>query len=242
VSAADTALVLFSGGQDSTVCLAWALERFARVETVGFHYGQRHAVELDRRPRLRERMAAMRADWKTRLGDDHVIALDALGAISDTALTRDSAIELSADGLPTTFVPGRNLIFFCFAGALAYRRGARHLVGGMCETDYSGYPDCRDATIKAMGEALRLGMARPIEIHTPLMWIDKAGTFALAREIAGQQFLDLVIEESHSCYLGERGQRHVWGYGCGACPACQLRAQGYEAFVAGEIRSGAAAR
>jgi 7-cyano-7-deazaguanine synthase len=234
VSAADTALVLFSGGQDSTVCLAWALERFARVETVGFHYGQRHAVELDGRPRLRERMAAMRADWKTRLGDDHVIALDALGAISDTALTRDSAIELSADGLPTTFVPGRNLMFFCFAGALAYRRGAGHLVGGMCETDYSGYPDCRDATIKAMGEALRLGMARPIEIHTPLMWIDKAGTFALACEIAGQQFLDLMIEDSHSCYLGERGQRHVWGYGCGACPACRLRADGFAKFKDGK--------
>jgi 7-cyano-7-deazaguanine synthase len=235
-----TALVLFSGGQDSTVCLAWALERFAKVETVGFNYGQRHAIELDARPRLRERMAALRPAWKARLGEDHVIALDALGAISDTALTRDAAIEMSAEGLPTTFVPGRNLIFFCFAGALAYRRGARHLVAGMCETDYSGYPDCRDATIKAMGEALRLGMDRPIEIHTPLMAIDKAATFALAREIAGEPFLDLVIEESHSCYLGERGQRHAWGYGCGTCPACQLRARGYEAFIATDMKSGAA--
>ncbi len=227
----DTALVLFSGGQDSTVCLAWALERFARVETVGFDYGQRHAVELAVRPRLRERLTALKPEWKTRLGEDHTIKLDALAAISDSALTRETAIEIADNGLPTTFVPGRNLIFFSFAGALAYRRGARSLVAGMCETDYSGYPDCRDDTVKAMQVALGLGMARRVTIHTPLMWIDKAGTFALAEEIAGQPFLDIVVEDTHSCYLGDRTHRHEWGYGCGGCPACQLRAQGFAAFM-----------
>jgi 7-cyano-7-deazaguanine synthase len=227
----DTALVLFSGGQDSTVCLAWALERFARVETVGFDYGQRHAVELAVRPRLRERLASLKPGWKTRLGEDHIIKLDALAAISDSALTRETSIELADNGLPTTFVPGRNLIFFSFAGALAYRRGARHLVAGMCETDYSGYPDCRDDTIKAMQVALGLGLDKRITIHTPLMWIDKAATFALAEDIAGQPFLDLVVEDTHSCYLGDRTQRHDWGYGCGTCPACQLRRQGFAAFM-----------
>jgi len=227
----DTALVLFSGGQDSTVCLAWALERFARVETVGFDYGQRHAVELAVRPRIRGHMTALKPDWKARLGDDHLIKLDALAAISDTALTRATAIEIADNGLPTTFVPGRNLIFFSFAGALAYRRGARHLVAGMCETDYSGYPDCRDVTVKAMQEALGLGMDRHFTIHTPLMWIDKAATFALAEEIGGEAFLDLVVEDSHSCYLGDRAQRHDWGYGCGQCPACQLRAKGFATFM-----------
>jgi 7-cyano-7-deazaguanine synthase len=233
---AEKAVVLFSGGQDSTVCLAWALERFAVVETIGFDYGQRHAVELAVRPRIRERMAALNAGWAARLGEDHVVKLDALGAISDTALTRERAIEMSAGGLPTTFVPGRNLVFFCFAGALAYRRGAAHLVAGMCETDYSGYPDCRDASIQTMAQALRLGMDHPLDIHTPLMWIGKAATFALAREIAGKPFLDLVIEESHSCYLGERGRRHAWGYGCSTCPACTLRAQGYAEFMKGEVQ------
>jgi 7-cyano-7-deazaguanine synthase len=227
----DNALVLFSGGQDSTVCLAWALQRFARVETVGFDYGQRHAVELAVRPRLRERLAMLKSDWKTRLGEDHIIKLDALAAISDSALTRETTIELADNGLPTTFVPGRNLIFFSFAGALAYRRGARHIVAGMCETDYSGYPDCRDNTIKAMQVALGLGLDKRITIHTPLMWIDKAATFALAGEIAGQPFLDLVVEDTHSCYLGDRTHRHDWGYGCGECPACQLRAQGFTAFM-----------
>jgi 7-cyano-7-deazaguanine synthase len=227
----DTALVLFSGGQDSTVCLAWALERFAHVETVGFDYGQRHAVELDVRPRLRERMAALNADWKARLGEDHMVRLDALAAISDTALTRETTIEMSANGLPTTFVPGRNLIFFCFAGALAYRRGARHLVAGMCETDYSGYPDCRDDTVKAMQVALTLGLDKRVSIHTPLMWVDKASTFAMAEELGGKGLLDLVIEDSHSCYLGDRTHRHGWGYGCGECPACQLRAQGFAKFM-----------
>ena len=227
----DTALVLFSGGQDSTVCLAWALERFSRVETIGFDYGQRHAVELSVRAGLREKMAALKSGWAARLGDDHVIKLDALAAISDTALTRQTAIEIADSGLPTTFVPGRNLTFFCFAGALAYRRGARHLVAGMCETDYSGYPDCRDDTIKAMQVALSLGLDKRVAIHTPLMWIDKAETFALADEIGGKAFLDLLIEDSHSCYLGDRSKRHDWGYGCGTCPACELRAQGFAKFM-----------
>jgi 7-cyano-7-deazaguanine synthase len=227
----DTALVLFSGGQDSTVCLAWALERFARVETVGFDYGQRHIVELDVRPRIRERMAALDPGWPARLGDDHMITLEALAAISETALTRETAIEIADNGLPTTFVPGRNLIFLAFAGALAYRRGARHIVAGMCETDYSGYPDCRDDTIKAMQLALTLGLDKRVTLHTPLMWIDKAETFALAEEIGGQALLDLVVEDSHSCYLGERSRRHDWGYGCGTCPACQLRAQGFRKFM-----------
>ncbi|HEY6859008.1 MAG TPA: 7-cyano-7-deazaguanine synthase QueC [Pseudolabrys sp.] len=229
--ATDTALVLFSGGQDSTVCLAWALERFSSVETVGFDYGQRHAIELSVRARLRARMGALNADWKTRLGEDHLVKLDALAAISETALTRETAIELGDSGLPTTFVPGRNLIFFCFAGALAYRRGARHLVAGMCETDYSGYPDCRDDTIKAMQVALTLGLDKRVTIHTPLMWVDKAGTFAMAEQIGGKAFLDLVIEDSHSCYLGDRAQRHDWGYGCGTCAACQLRARGFVKFT-----------
>jgi 7-cyano-7-deazaguanine synthase len=232
----DTALVLFSGGQDSTVCLAWALERFARVETVGFHYGQRHAVEMEVRGRLRTGMAALNPAWAARLGEDHVVNLDALAAISDTALTRDTAIELAENGLPTTFVPGRNLVFFCFAGAIAYRRGARHVVAGMCETDYSGYPDCRDDTVKVMQVALSLGLDKPMTLHTPLMWIDKADTFALAEDLGGQPFLDLVIEDSHSCYRGDRTQRHDWGYGCGDCPACALRAQGFAKFISRKAR------
>jgi 7-cyano-7-deazaguanine synthase len=232
---AQKAIVLFSGGQDSTVCLAWALERFSRVETIGFDYGQRHAIELSVRARLREKMAALNSGWAARLGGDHMIKLEALAAISDTALTRQTAIEIADSGLPTTFVPGRNLIFFCFAGALAYRRGARHLVAGMCETDYSGYPDCRDDTVKAMQVALTLGLDKRIAIHTPLMWIDKAETFALAVEIGGEAFLDLLIEDSHSCYLGDRGKRHDWGYGCGTCPACQLRAQGFTKFKTSKL-------
>jgi len=235
---ADSALVLFSGGQDSTVCLAWALQRFARVETVGFQYGQRHAVELAVRLPIREKMAALNDDWKARLGHDYLLSLDALGEISDSALTRDSAIEIAANGLPTTFVPGRNLLFLGYAAALGYRRGAFDLVGGMCETDYSGYPDCRDATIKAMARALTLGLDRPIAIHTPLMGFDKAATFAFALELGGKSFLDLVVEETHSCYLGDRSHRHEWGYGCGACPACQLRGQGFAKFTAGlELKS-----
>ena len=229
----DTALVLFSGGQDSTVCLAWALERFETVETVGFQYGQRHAVELDVRPAVRAALSGLDARWAQRLGDDHMIDLASLGQISDTALTRDVAMEMADNGLPTTFVPGRNLVFLTFAAALAYRRGARHLVAGMCETDYSGYPDCRDDTIKAMQVALTLGMDRRFVVHTPLMWIDKAATFALAQEIGGERLVQAVVELTHSCYRGDRSRRHDWGYGCGECPACELRAAGYVKWKAG---------
>ncbi|MEI9805298.1 MAG: 7-cyano-7-deazaguanine synthase QueC [Pseudolabrys sp.] len=227
----QAALVLFSGGQDSTVCLAWALERFARVETIGFDYGQRHAVELEVRDRLRQGLTAMRPEWKARLGEDHIVKLDALAAMSDTALTRETAIEIADSGLPTTFVPGRNLIFLCFAGALDYRRGTPHLVAGMCETDYSGYPDCRNDTVQAMAAALNLGLGKPVTVHTPLMWIDKAATFAMAQDMGGQALLDLVVEHSHSCYLGDRSHRHDWGYGCAECPACRLRAQGFAKFM-----------
>jgi 7-cyano-7-deazaguanine synthase len=229
----EGALVLFSGGQDSTVSLAWALTRFPRVETVGFEYGQRHGIEMTVRPRIREKLAALDPKWKTRLGDDHVINIDTLGAISDTSLTRNVQIEMTTSGLPSTFVPGRNLIFFAFAGAVAYRRGLRHMVAGVCETDYSGYPDCRDDTIKAMQLALGLGMDRRFVIHTPLMWIDKAATFELAERIGGKPLAELVIEETHSCYMGDRTHRHEWGYGCGDCPACRLRASGYEKYHAG---------
>jgi 7-cyano-7-deazaguanine synthase len=228
----DGALVLFSGGQDSATCLAWALDRFPHVETLGFDYGQRHRVELDRRAALRQGLSALDPVWAGRLGPDHTLPLAALGEISDTALTRDSAIALAKDGLPNTFVPGRNLVFLTFAAALAYRRGLRHVVGGMCETDYSGYPDCRDDTIKALQVALNLGMERRFVLHTPLMWIDKAQTWALAESLGGRALVDLVVEESHTCYLGERGTRHDWGYGCGACPACDLRAKGFSRYLA----------
>jgi 7-cyano-7-deazaguanine synthase len=227
-SSHDKALVLFSGGQDSTVCLVWALERFSHVETIGFAYGQRHAVELEVRPLIRDRLMALRPVWSERLKDDHVVEIDALAAISETALTRNVAIEIAESGLPTTFVPGRNLIFLSFAGAVAYRRGAKHLVAGMCETDFSGYPDCRDDTIKAMQLALGLGMDRRFVIHTPLMWIDKAATFALADELGGDPLVHLLVEETHTCYLGDRSHRHEWGYGCGECPACRLRADGFK--------------
>src|SRR5215469_12883378 len=228
----DTALVLFSGGQDSTVCLAWALERFDRVETIGFDYAQRHKVELDARLRVRARITTLRPAWAARLGDDHAVRLDALSALCDTALTREIAIEIAESGLPTTFVPGRNLVFFAFAGALAYRRGAKHLVAGMCETDYSGYPDCRDDTLKAMQVTLGLGMDRRFVIHTPLMWIGKAQTFGLAFTIGGDALVDLLVEETHTCYLGDRSQRHPWGFGCGECPACKLRAEGFARWMA----------
>jgi 7-cyano-7-deazaguanine synthase len=224
---AERAVVLFSGGQDSTVGLAWALDHFLQVETVGFDYGQRHCAELDARQRIRERIERLRPDWAGRLADDHLICLDALGAISQSALTRDVEIATADSGLPNTFVPGRNIIFFAFAGALAYSRGAKHLVAGMCETDFSGYPDCRDDTVKAMQVALTLGMDRRVVIHTPLMWIDKAATFEMARAIGGAALLDLIIEETHTCYLGDRSRRHPWGYGCGTCPACRLRADGF---------------
>ena len=227
----NSALVLFSGGQDSTVCLAWALERFVRVETVGFDYDQRHRAELEARPRVRERMRALDPAWAQRLGEDHLLHLGALATISDTALTRAVAIEIGESGLPTTFVPGRNLVFFAFAGALGYRRGAKHLVAGMCETDFSGYPDCRDDTIKAMQLALNLGMERRFVIHTPLMWIDKAATFALAHEIGGDALLEVLVEDTHTCYLGDRSQRHDCGSGCGTCPACRLRADGFAKWM-----------
>lgn len=228
----ETALVLFSGGQDSTVCLAWALTRFERVETIGFDYGQRHAVEMDCRPRVRDEIATAFPDWGARLGDDHVVDLSFLGALGDTALTRDVAIEMGDNGLPNTFVPGRNLLFLTTAGALAYRRGARHLVGGMCETDYSGYPDCRDETMKAMQLALNLGMEKDFIVETPLMWLDKAATWALADDLGGTRLIELIVEHTHTCYKGDRTRRHDWGYGCGDCPACVLRAKGYEAFAA----------
>jgi len=232
--ATASALVLFSGGQDSATCLAFALARFARVETVGFDYGQRHRIELEQRGKIREGLARLSPLWAERLGEDHTITIEALGAISDTALTRAAAIAFDASGLPNTFVPGRNILFLTFAAALAYRRGIGHLVGGMCETDYSGYPDCRDATIRAVEKALTLGMDRPLEIDTPLMWIDKAATWKLAEELGGEPLVRLIVEESHSCYLGERGKRFDWGYGCGECPACRLRAAGWEKYRAAQ--------
>jgi 7-cyano-7-deazaguanine synthase len=227
------ALVLFSGGQDSTTCLAWALAEFDAVETVGFDYGQRHAVELDCREAIRDALAALWPERAPRLGPDHMVRLDALGAISETALTRDTEIAMADSGLPTTFVPGRNLVFLTFAAALAYRRGCRHIVLGVCETDYSGYPDCRDDTIKAMQVALNLALERRFVLHTPLMWRDKAETFALAQELGGGALVDLVVEETHSCYRGDRNTHHAWGYGCGACPACDLRADGWRRWRGG---------
>jgi 7-cyano-7-deazaguanine synthase len=223
----DSALVLFSGGQDSTTCLAWALERYAHVETVGFDYGQRHRIELDCRSTI---LAALQRDfpsWATRLGDDHLLDLSILGQLSETALTQDKEIAFAASGLPNTFVPGRNLLFFTFAAAIAWRRGIKHLVGGMCETDYSGYPDCRDDTLKALQVALNLGMEQRFVVDTPLMWIDKAQTFQLANDIGGETLMRIVLEHTHSCYLGDRTRRHDWGYGCGTCPACELRSQGW---------------
>jgi len=227
----QSALVLFSGGQDSSTCLAWALDRFERVETIGFDYGQRHRIELVQRDTIRKRLRSEYPAWMSRLADDHTIDLKSLGALSETALTRDAEIAFGAEGLPNTFVPGRNIVFLTFAAALAYRRGIKHLVGGMCETDYSGYPDCRDDTIKALQVALNLGMQRRFVVHTPLMWIDKAQTWALARELGGVKLVEMIIEDTHTCYLGDRGDRHEWGYGCGSCPACVLRAEGFRQFV-----------
>ncbi len=226
-----TALVLFSGGQDSTTCLAWALDRFARVETIGFDYGQRHRIELDCRQRLREALARLRSRWAGALGDDHMVDLTMLVGLSDSALIESRAIEMQANGLPNTFVPGRNLMFLVTAAALAYRRGATVLVGGMCETDYSGYPDCRHATMQAMQQALTLGLDSPLDIATPLMFLTKAQTWALAKQLGASALVDVIVEDTHTCYLGERGQRHAWGYGCGHCPACALRAAGYLAFL-----------
>ena len=223
-------LVLFSGGQDSTVCLAWALSRFARVEMVGFDYGQRHKSELAARPRILEKLRTDFPDWTGRLGPDHLLPLDILKAIGGSALTDDVKIEMGENGLPTSFVPGRNLMFLTAAAALGYRRGIAELVGGMCETDFSGYPDCRDETVQATARALSLGLARPITVHTPLMWIDKAATWRMAEQLGGKVLVDLIVEESVTCYEGDREHRHDWGYGCGHCPACELRAAGYEKF------------
>ena len=228
-----TALVLFSGGQDSTACLAWALARYARVETVGFDYGQRHRIELDCRLAVRDQLATHFPHWADRLGLDHLLDLRLLGQLSDSALTSERAIEMAANGLPNTFVPGRNLLFLAFAATLAYRRSASVLVGGMCETDYSGYPDCRDNTLKAMQVALSLGLDAPMVVETPLMWLNKAQTWALAAGLGGQALTDLIVEHTHTCYLGERGMRHAWGHGCGQCPACRLRAAGHQAWQGG---------
>ena len=229
---ARTALVLFSGGQDSTACLAWALQHYARVETVGFDYGQRHHIELDCRVTVRAELLKAFPHWAERLGDDHLLDLRLLAQLSDSALTSERAIALQANGLPNTFVPGRNLLFLTFAAALAYRRGASVLVGGMCETDYSGYPDCRDNTLKAMQVALSLGLDAPMVVETPLMWLSKAQTWALTAQLGGQALTDLVVEHTHTCYLGSRGARHAWGFGCGTCPACALRAAGFKAWAA----------
>jgi 7-cyano-7-deazaguanine synthase len=231
-SRADAALVLFSGGQDSSVCLAWALERYARVETVGFDYGQRHVIEMEARQSVRSQMAQRFPHWAERLGEDHVLDLTGFGAVAQSALTADVAIEMTERGLPSTFVPGRNLVFLIYAAALADRRGLGALVGGMCETDFSGYPDCRRDTLDAMQQALNLGMDRDFVIETPLMKLTKAETWALAKTLGGEDLVDLIVVESHTCYQGDRGELHAWGHGCGACPACELRQRGYEEWDA----------
>jgi 7-cyano-7-deazaguanine synthase len=233
------ALVLFSGGQDSATCLAWALsqpERFARVQTVAFDYGQRHRIELDCRLNVLRELRERFPDWAARMGEDHLIDLSLLRSLGDSALTDERAIELQANGLPNTFVPGRNLLFFSAAASLAYRSGATVLVGGMCETDYSGYPDCRDNTLKALQVALSLGLDSPMTIETPLMFLDKAATWALAQRLGGDALVALLVEHTHTCYLGERGQRFDWGYGCGHCPACSLRARGHARWRSGGHR------
>lgn len=226
-----TALVLFSGGQDSTTCLAYALEKYQRVETIGFDYGQRHRIELDTRLRVLSELRQRFPHWATRLQDDHLLDLAVLGQVSETSLTRDMEFRMEQSGLPNTFVPGRNLLFLTLAAALAYRRGLQVLIAGVCETDYSGYPDCRDDTIKAMQVALSLGMDRRFLLETPLMWIDKAATWKMAEQLGGKDLVNLIVEHTHTCYLGERGQLHEWGYGCSACPACELRARGWEKYA-----------
>jgi 7-cyano-7-deazaguanine synthase len=231
--AKNSALVLFSGGQDSATCLTWALDRYETVETLGFDYGQRHRVELECRDGFRAALAQQFPVWGERLGDDHMIDLSVLGAISDTAMTREIQIETAASGLPNTFVPGRNLMFMTIAAAIAYRRGLRVLVGGMCETDFSGYPDCRDDTLKALQVALNLGMDSRFVLETPLMWLDKADTWRLAHQLGGDELVELVRVETHTCYVGERAELHAWGFGCGECPACRLRKRGFEAYLAG---------
>jgi len=226
----SAALVLFSAGQDSATCLAWALTRYRRVETIGFDYGQRHAIELTQRPLVRAALSGLRPDWV--LGEDVVVDLKGYGALAESALTADRAIRMEANGLPSTFVPGRNLVFLAVAAAHAYRRGIDTLVGGMCETDYSGYPDCRRVTLDAMERALTLGLAEPLRIETPLMQRTKAQTWALAQELGGDALVDLIRFDTHTCYQGDRTHRHDWGYGCGACPACELRAKGWTEYLA----------
>jgi 7-cyano-7-deazaguanine synthase len=226
------AMVLFSGGQDSTTCLALALDRFTLVETIGFDYGQRHRIELDQRSTILGAICRNFPKWREHLGEDHLIRIEALGQISTTAMTHDIEIKVDARGLPNTFVPGRNLLFLTLAAALAYRRNLKHIIGGMCETDFSGYPDCRDDTVKAMQLALNLGMDTRFVVETPLMWLDKAATWRLAENLGGTALVGLIRAETHSCYLGERGARHDWGYGCGSCPACQLRAEGWRKYAA----------
>jgi len=227
-----SALVLFSGGQDSTTCLAWALERYAHVETIGFDYKQRHVIELVCRETLLKEFREKFPQWSSKLGEDHMIDMSVLGEISDTSLTASKMIEFERTGLPNTFVPGRNLLFFTFAAAFAYRRDLQVLVGGMCETDYSGYPDCRDNTLKSLQVSLSLGMDQPLVIETPLMWLTKAQTWKMALDIGGSALLELIRKDTHTCYIGERTTLHAWGYGCGRCPACKLRQNGYEEFQA----------
>ncbi len=231
----NSALVLYSGGQDSTVCLAWALERFDRVETIGFDYGQRHGIELSQRQIVLNEIRRGFPEWAARLGEDYVLSLTELGTLSDTALTRDVAIEMTAAGLPSTFVPGRNLLFFTYTAALGYRRGIRTLIGGMCETDFSGYPDCRDETIKALERSISLGMGTDFKLVTPLMRVDKAATWKMAEDLGGAALVDLIVEHTQTCYLGDRTHRHPWGFGCGACPACELRAKGWEKWQASKM-------
>jgi len=226
------ALVLFSGGQDSTTCLALALSKYAHVETVAFDYGQRHRVELDARLQVLAHLKTQFPHWADKMGEDHLLDLSVLGQVSETSLTRDMAFKMEEGGLPNTFVPGRNLVFLTLAAALAYRRNLEVIVTGVCETDFSGYPDCRDDTMKAMQLALSLGMDKRFLIETPLMWIDKAQTWQLAQQLGGQPLVDLIVEDTHTCYLGDRVHRHAWGYGCGECPACVLRARGFERFTA----------
>ncbi len=223
-----TALVLFSGGQDSATCLAHALAKYQRVETVGFDYGQRHSVELQVRLKVLAKLRAQFPKWAGKLGQDHLLDLSVLGQVSETSLTREMAFSMEHSGLPNTFVPGRNLMFVTLAAAIAYRRGLEVIVTGVCETDFSGYPDCRDDTMKAMQLAVSLGMDRRFLIETPLMWIDKASTWQLAQDLGGKRLVDIIVEDTHTCYLGDREHRHEWGYGCGACPACELRKRGWE--------------
>lgn len=232
----NSALVIFSGGQDSTTCLAWALERFSSVSTIGFSYGQRHDVEMTCRKNILSRIRRIDGSWDQRLQHDEVLEIGLFNEIGGTALTEEVEIKMGENGLPTTFVPGRNLVFLTAAAAYAYRQGIRHIILGVCETDFSGYPDCRDDTIKAMQVALNLGMESRFVVHTPLMWIDKAATWKMADELAGKSFVDLVREHTHTCYMGDRTELHPWGYGCGSCPACELRAKGWELFEKGKLK------